>query len=335
MPIPFFSWPSLLFNRRESNSTIVRLFPLLLILVFSFSLNLSRPSPTQAQTTSLSIWPPLLEITAQPDQSFTQTYRLKNLGDDTVIQVALIPFEPSGDLGHVKLDPNQYQSPALSYFTLDNSSLPFSFPLPAGASQELTLKLSLPPTAPAADHYLTLLFQANTQSLITGTGSTILGSIGSNILLAISPPNPASLTLKIQDFSITKPFLDSFDSPSFTIKVNNPSPTYLKAVGHIDISNRFTRQTITLPLRSDNILKHSTRQLLTQTSWDSLFPLGHYTATLTLNPQNTTHTISQTISFWIIPYKALLVISLIFLLSRPPRNLAKYIRKYQKKLLKL
>jgi hypothetical protein len=292
------------------------------VVLFTGLLLFTQPSPTHAQTLSLSLWPPLLEAQLQPGQTITQTYRLKNQGDDTLITANLLPFEPADDLGHVQLTLQGYQSPALSYFQLDHQSLPLTFPLKAGEVKELSLTLTIPSTANLTDHYLTLLFQANTQGLITGSGSRTLGAIGSNILLTISPARQPQPTAKIEDFS--------FDSPDFTLQVTNPSPSFLKAIGHIDIHNSFN-QTTTLPLRSDNILAHSSRQLIPEKPWNPLFPFGRYTATATITPQNTTHTISQTISFWIIPYKALLVLVLIFLIYRFP-TLAKYIKKYQPRL---
>jgi len=347
MKTPFTFSPYPVTNRRGSSSTIVvsnlSLLKILLVALFTGLLLFTQPSSTHAQTLSLSLWPPLLEAQLQPGQTITQTYRLKNQGDDTLITANLLPFEPADDLGHVQLTLQGYQSPALSYFQLNHQSLPLTFPLKAGEIKELSLTLTIPSTANLTDHYLTLLFQANTQGLITGSGSRTLGAVGSNILLTISPPNPPQPTAVIKAFSISKSskpsdilrlrtlnILDSFDPFNFTLQVTNPSPSFLKAIGHIDIHNSFN-QTTTLPLRSDNILAHSSRQLIPEKPWNPLFPFGRYTATATITPQNTTHTISQTTSFWIIPYKALLVLVLIFLIYRCP-TLAKYIKKYQPRL---
>jgi hypothetical protein len=334
MKTPFTFSPYLPINRRGSNSTTADLFPPLLkifrLLVFLSSISLFHPSPAQAQTISLSLWPPIIEITTQPGQIIRQNYRLKNSADDTTIRTALIPFEPADQLGHIQLSTQGYQSPALSYFSLQGNKLPTSFPLKAGETKDLTLTINIPSTASPTDHYLTLLFQADTQGLISGTGSRTLGAVGSNILLNISSTDQPQPTARIKQFSLHRPVLDSFDPIQFTLLLKNTSPTYLKAVGHINIHSSLSRKTTTLPLRSDNLLANSTRQLVPEQSWHPLFPFGRYTATAVITPQNTTDTISQTISFWIIPYKGLLTIIIIFLLYRLSKTLPKYIRKYQK-----
>jgi len=301
------------------------LLKIILKAIFTGLLILFSVSSSHAQTLSLSLWPPLLEAQLQPNQTITQIYRLKNQGDDTLITANLFPFESADNLGHVQLTLQGYQSAALSFFQLDGQSLPLTFPLQAGEIKELTLTLTIPSTANLTDHYLTLLFQADTQSLISGSGSRTLGSIGSNILLTISSPTGKlnQPSAKIEDFS--------FDSSNFNLLITNTSPNFLKAIGHINIKNSFN-QTTTLPLRSDNILARSSRRLIPEKSWNPLFPFGHYTATATITPQNTTHAISQTISFWIIPYKAILTLTLVFLIYRFRNTLTKYIKKYQPRL---
>ena len=41
-------------------------------------------------------------------------------------------------------------------------------------------------------------------------------------------------------------------------------------------------------------------------------PLGRYTAEAAVTPRDTTNNVSQTIVFWVLPYKAMLVLALLF-----------------------
>ena len=302
-------------NRHESKPTVVALNSRLLILLFFLSCFLF-PHPIHAQTISLSIYPPILEAVLKPNQSYTQNYQLKNQGDDITIHASLVPFQPNDQLGHITLNPTNYQSPALNYFTLNQSALPQSFTLKAGTTKNLSLTISIPLAASPSDHYLTLLFQSEAKALITGTGSKTLPSIGSNILLTIPASNQPQSSLQINQFSSQEPLFDSFDTIDFTILAHNPSDHYLKTVGQINIFNLFNQKVATIPLRSDNILKQSTRQLIANNPWNPLFPFGRYKAIVTLTPVNTTNTINQTISFWIIPYKLILALTLIFLVFK-------------------
>ena len=318
-------------NRQESNPTIVVLNPrllnmlkinlkTLLLIIFTSILFLFLPLPIHAQTISLSVWPPILEAVLKPNQSYTQIYQLKNQGDDITVQTALIPFESADEFGHITLQTKAFQSPALNYFTLNNSPLPQSFTLKAGETKNINLTINIPQTALNSDHYLTLLFQSETKGLITGTGSKTLPAVGSNILLTIPQPNQPKPTVKIQAFSISQPILDSFDSINFNLLVKNTSNHFLKTQGHIDIFNSFNKKVATIPLRSDNILKQSIRQLISDNPWNPLFPLGRYKAIVSLTPVNSTNNITQTITFYAFPYKALAVFLLLFLLFKKQKS---------------
>jgi len=309
---------------------------------------LNKPPAALAQTISLSIWPPLLEAVIQPGKAITQVFKLKNLGDDTIIHTSLVPFEPGDELGHIKLGSDLNGSwiskrsdpVALSYFSLQNAdlNLPTIIPLKSGQTQEFVLKIKVPETAAEADHYFAFLFSADTEGLISASGTKTLGSIAANILLTVSQTGELHPTAKIEEFrpsrsnlvgsrgyepsdrpsrsnlvgnlrgwTLSDSLLDSFDPINFILKLKNTSSTRLKAIGQIEVKNTFNRLVATLPLREDNVLAHSSRYL-TSDPWNPIFPIGRYTAIATITPQNTTSQISQTIHFYVLPYKALLVI---------------------------
>ena len=329
--------------RRVKNITVI-------IVIIIITVILKAPAEVRAQTISLSIWPPLLEAVIQPGKAITQVFRLKNLGDDTIIHASVVPFEPSGDFGRIAI--SQTASPALAYFSLQNADLdlPAIIPLKSGQTQEFVLKIKVPETAAEADHYFAFLFSADTKGLISASGTTTLGSIAANILLTVSQTGELHPTAKIEEFrpsrsnlvgprgyepsdrpsrsNLVGSFLDSFSPINFILKLKNTSSTRLKAVGQIEVKNTFNRLVATLPLREDNVLAHSSRYLQGSElsgssepciSWNPIFPLGRYTAIATITPQNTTSQISQTIHFYVLPYKALLaIISLliIYLLTK-------------------
>ena len=296
--------------RHDSALKICFSFIISLIIFFLFV-----PSAL-AQTLSLSIWPPILEVTLRPGKSITQVYRVKNTGDDTVLTAQIVPFEPAGETGEVKL--SSTPNPALSYFSLQNADLKLNqpFEVKSGASQELVLKITVPQSAPITDQYFTLLINSDTKYLLAASGAKAAGSIGANILLTVTTTEVLNQTAKIEEFglqgvSLKVPIKDSFDSFDFIVRVKNTSDHYLKAIGQLTITNTFGRQIANLPLRNDNILAQSIRQLITENTWQPVFPLGRYTATVSITPQNSTNTTSQSLTFYVLPYKAFLALILV------------------------
>lgn len=285
-----------------------------IVIVTTILLFLS-PSPLHAQTTSLSIWPPILDTVIQPGKAITQVYRLKNLGDDTKITASIVPFEVDGELGQIKL--SNTPSPFISYFSLQNAdlSLPATTTLKAGETQEYVLKLKIPEDAQDADHYFTFLFSSDTKGLISDTGLRTLASIGSNILLTISSDGNPQKNLKIEEFSLNhlqnKPvIIDSFSTTNFTLRVKNTGQTKFKAIGQIEVKNTFGQPVAHLSLREDNILAGTIRELKLDQPWQPVFPFGHYQATAAITPYDSLDTITQTYSFYAFPYKMLLIILL-------------------------
>lgn len=265
----------------------------------------------------------------KPGRSITQVYRLKNEADDTVLKVSIVPFSPSDELGHIQL---QFGGKLPPYFSLLNADLPdfpVSLRLKAGETQELVLKIAVPETAPEADYPAALVIESQTLGLIGGTGAVAQATIASPILLTVSRSGQPTRIAKIEEFGIpTKrlfvgwlrrvSLLDSFDQIEFILRVKNQSLTRLQPLGRIEISNSFGKKVATLPLQSDHILGGTVRQMKMEGSepsilaWEAVFPLGRYTATAEITPQDTTNTVSQTIVFWVLPYKALLVLGLLY-----------------------
>ncbi|AKM78976.1 MAG: hypothetical protein UX85_C0004G0020 [Candidatus Beckwithbacteria bacterium GW2011_GWB1_47_15] len=323
-------------NGGTLKTTFGNLFLPLIITVYGLLFTVYAAPAAYGQTTSLSIWPPLLEVTIKPGTAITQVYRLKNMGDDTNITARIVPFRPADELGHVEVLPNEV-SPTVSYFSLQNADLdlPARFALAAGATQELVLKIRVPETAADADHSLTFLFDSDTEGLIGGSGSLSRAAIGANILLTVSRDGQPVRNAKIEEFRPSRrvlegslrglSLLDSFDPIGFTLRVKNTSQTKLKAVGSITVTNMFGQSSAVLPLREDNILAGSTRSLTSLehtrcernlhtgcvVGWNPLFPLGLYSATAQITPADTTNTVSATIKFLVLPYKALLALFLI------------------------
>jgi hypothetical protein len=260
----------------------------------------------------------------KPGKSVTQVYRLKNEADDTMIKVSVVPFSPSDELGHINL---QFGGRLPAYFSLLNAdlpTLPVTLNLKAGETQELVLKMTIPGTAADADFPSALVIESQTAGLIGGSGSLARATIASPILLTVSKTGAPDRMAKIEQFLVTSGnkaglILDSFSQIKFILRVKNQSLTRLQPIGQITIKNTFGRTVATLPLQPDHILGGTIRQLKTAGDaspdlvWQPVLPLGQYTATAEITPMDTANTVSATITFLVLPYKALLVLGILLL----------------------
>jgi hypothetical protein len=261
----------------------------------------------------------------KPGKSITQVYRIKNAADATTMTVKVVPFTAADEHGQVAL---QFDQTAANFFSLLNADLPdlpLTIEMDAGETRELVLKINVPAGTPEQDYPTALVIESQTQGLIGGSGSTTNAVIASPILLTVSESGLPQKVAQIVEFSTNK-IVDSFEPVEFIVRVKNQSFNLLQPIGQITIDNTFGRKVATIPLEPDNILGGTIRQLRRQRtaetalddseeanslSWNPVFPLGRYTATASLTPQDSTNTVSAEIVFWYLPYKATLTLLII------------------------
>ncbi len=225
--------------KKESILYIIRKLPLPLIFLLFFT----KPHCVRAQSISLSIYPPLLEVMMQPGKSITQVYKISNDGDtDLVLDSVVVPFRVADEYGNVALGDSQSQgdpakqalenSQFLSWFYFQNADLSLwqKFVLKAGKTQGIVLKIKVPENALEDDYYVTFLFQTIPQE-VTGQNfdAQTQAKIGGNILLTVSKTGEPPKKAEIAEFSLANPllqigrlfFIDSFDSPVCTLRLAN------------------------------------------------------------------------------------------------------------------
>jgi hypothetical protein len=251
-------------------------------------------SEAKAQTLSLSIWPPLLEVTIQPGKSITQVYKLRNTGEtDLALTSKIVPFKPEGETGDINLEfarpparQGTWNSEFLPWFSFLNADLSLGqkFFLPAGREQEVVLKIKVPAEAPETDYYFTLLFETLPEVFLpSGSGGQIEAKIGSNILLTASQTGEPKKQAKIEEFSIRNSqfvirnliIIDSFTQPQFVVRLKNTGNAFFKPFGSITTAGWFNQRWV-LDLLPENVLVNSVRQIRCQKS-----------ASLTTSEENT------------------------------------------------
>jgi len=329
------------FKFQISNFKFYLAFAYLLICLFAYL------AEANAQGLSLSIWPPLLEVTLKPGKSITQVYKLRNAGETNLALTSkIVPFKPEGEKGDINLELGTGNWGLPSWFSFQNADLAMGekFILPAGREQEVVLKIKIPENAPEGDYYTTLLFETLPDVFLGQSGGQIEAKIGSNILLTVSQTGEPKKQARIEQFSLANfqfsifnfQFVDSFTQPQFIVRLKNTGKAFFKPFGTITTTGWFGQRWV-LDLLPENILTNSIRQIQCQKAapattggeektspqilpspcqLETKFLLGKYTAKLEFGLDEGSGEYQSQIVFWALPLKlgAGILVALILLL---------------------
>lgn len=280
-------------------------FRVILFISVTFCVLLIRATTTWAQTLSLSIYPPLLEVMAQPGRTVTQVYKLTNNSDQELqITPRIFPFKPQGENGEIKIKFLQTQEPTqkdLVFSFESGEKFNQAFRVAVGQTKELTLRIRVPRTLPENDFYYTLLFSTALSDDQHGQSTTSsVTQIGSNILITVSKFGKPTLLARILEFSTPK-IIDSFSPVTFNIRLENWGKTLWKPFGKIKITG-ILKQKGEITLLEQNVMANSSRRLLID-PFKPHFPLGPFKAFLEFTLNETGPKLSSEIVFWYLPYK--------------------------------
>ncbi len=299
---------------------------LITITLISLIYTLFIPSPVLAQSFDLSISPPLLTATVKPGKSFTKAFNIKNNSSSPVTLTArIIPFSPSDQMGHPQLLPQQNPH-WLSYFQPINTDIKLNqpFTLKPQQKEQIVLAIKIPSTAAFQDLYATLLLQSSSPDLLQG--SSLSGSIGSNLLISIANQPFPTTQVSIQTLEPTTP-------PLFKIPIKNlyiydsTTPLQIKATasnlgrhktvvsGRLQLLKQDTPRQV-IPLLPVNLLAQSSRTLLASSSGQphltikpQLTRIGNHRLHLLL--QSHQQNLTTYITLFFLPFKAILAIVLL------------------------
>jgi len=281
-------------------------------MVVAFALLFANSTAVQAQTISLSIWPPLLEVQMMPGKSVIQNYQLVNNSESFLeITPSVVPFEPDGENGLIKiLAPDD--SPYFFSFT-SKEKINEPFVLDPKESRQVSLKITLPKNNAEKDYYFTLLFSSSINPKDQKNQTSSISKIGTNILLTSSSVEKPPLLGRIYQFSAPL-IIDSFSPVNFNLVLENYGRTFFKPFGQISITG-ILKQKGEIKLLEQNVLSGSKRKL-TLPAYKPGLPLGPFKAKLefSLNEDGALPVISTEIDFWYLPYKAILSLFCLFLL---------------------
>ncbi len=285
---------------------------------------LAIPSAAKAQEVSLSISPPLTEITIQPDRSYNQVFTVKNDGVPVIIAAKIFPFVPYDRQGHAELiedvnSINVYKD----WFFFD----PNPISLGTTKSYNFRVKITPPPGAEEKDYYFTFIAEVQNGDNLGINSSQAQARIGANILVSVSKDGNPGKKASIVEFSAPK-IIDSFSPLNYTVLIGNSGHSFFKPVGKIVIDQVFG-STTTLNLAPLNILVGGSREItcnqgeeLTPCKLPGKFLIGIYRANLSFAVDGSGSTLEKQIYTIAFPFSIVLGLATILIIYRIIRKLA-------------
>jgi len=269
----------------------------------------------------MEISPTLVELNAAPGNTYQIRISLRNItASDLQYGTSVADFNSADETGspHIISDSTL---PATSSIKTWVSTIP-NFSLQSRQAKDLTALVTVPVNAEPGGHYGVLRFTGDSPEL-RNTNVGLTASAGVLILIRVSGAINEKASLA-EFYSSQNDKQSSFfeNGPiTFVVRVQNAGNIHIKPSGSIELRDMFGGLVSTMPVNEDksNILPNSIRRFETKLNKDWMF--GKYTASLALGYGTSGQAITSTVTFWVIPYKIILVaililITLIYILIR-------------------
>lgn len=254
---------------------------------------------------------PTYEVTATPGTTEPNLIKIKNVGNTTeTYYPEVLDFKSDNKTGTpVFLKEGQTSGTYSLASWIRISKEPIK--LEPGASDARLFYVDVPVGAEPGGHYAGILF--STQAPQEKAGNISLASkVGSIVLVRVA--GKATEAAKITEFTSDKQNYETANI-KFSTTVKNTGNVHVQPKGVITIKNFFGVQEAAIDVNqlSANVLPDSSR--IFSSAWkDGGFKFGYYTASVVLTYGDPSQTTSASVSFWLVPWKTLLILVILIIL---------------------
>jgi len=273
---------------RKFNSGVCLLGLVFLVSLF-FPLSVWAQSPA-----GLSISPPTFEISANPGDTLTNTIRVTNLNESSVlVSVDRRNFTAVGEEGSIGLTEEETSFSLASWISVE----PESVRIPGRDSHTFIFTIAIPANAEPGGHFGSVVFK--TGGAQPGqTGAALSQEVGALVLLRVA--GQAEESASLASFSSTKNLWE-YGPVDLELRVKNEGNVHVRPTGTIIVTNIWGRQVAEIELEPRNVLPGAIRRSLT--TWEEKNLIGKYTATVYLTYGNQGKTLTASTAFWAFPYR--------------------------------
>jgi hypothetical protein len=272
----------------------------------------------------VQVSPALVELNAVRGKTYTINLRVMNVtGGDLVYNTLAEDFTATGETGTPKINATSNLPETASIKTW--VSVEPSFTLGSHQEKNVDVTVTIPSNAEAGGHYGVLRFSGSAPDINT-TGVGITASAGVLFLIKVDgtiveKANLASFFTANNDGKQNSFFENG--PINFAVRIQNVGNIHVKPTGNVEIKDMFGNIAGNIPVNDanppSNVLPNSIRRF--DVKLDKSWMFGLYTANLALSYGTNGQAITDTISFWVIPYRIILIglliiITIIYILYR-------------------
>jgi hypothetical protein len=288
--------------------------------VFLYSIFLFCVPATHAQSTTLSITPPVVEILVAPGKKLIQNFTFKAEGDNISVIPEIHLAKPQDDRGHVSIDPKPYNPSRISLTISSNH--PLGKPV-ALKNSELTLSLTFDAASVdiAEDVYLALVMRVGSTEELQSSSAT-LPAISALIFTTINPSGVTPVDIQIDNFDLPI-FHDSYLPLTVSPNLKNNVPIMLRPRGTYEVLSSSGKTIFSLPLYPNLILGESTRaiqgnvkDLPSNLTWSPSWKnIGPFRLRLTITTEGGTKIVEVEKPIWVLPIRGIILLLLASIFS--------------------
>lgn len=260
---------------------------------------------------NFELGPTSFEISARRGDSFVKPLQLTNkTGDEQEYLIYVRDFEGSDN-------PLQFTTiiedgagtyGASNWFDLEV----YQIFLDHGERLHFEVQIDIPQTADAGEHYAMVLVEPVEQGVLQRGGSVVnvQSRVGSLFLIDVEGKREKRAFL--DEFFTEDNFFEH--SPiQLHIDVRNTGSVHVSPSGSIELYDILGRNVDVLEIENFTVLRDSIRRK--STTWERKFLIGRYTAKLSLDLDFGEDPVVEEISFWVIPWKFLLIVFSILIVA--------------------
>lgn len=285
----------------------ISILPILILILVSIFI--AAPANAQTNSISVTLTPPIFQVTIGPGESWTSVLKVVNSNAyDETYYTQVVDMQANGENGQSKFTPLiATQDPALALSELARwvEIDPKPVFIKAGTSVSVPFTVRIPQNAEPGGHYAAIL--VGTQPMATSsTGSLMKISTYVSSLMFVRIKGEVIEAGRIREFSSDK---DLYQEPKadFRLRFESTGNTHLKPQGDVTIYNMWGKERGKVLINQDanfgNVLPNSVRRF--EFSWDgdkNVFDIGRYSAVVTLAyGEEGKKSVSATTYFWVVP----------------------------------